>query len=90
MIAIGPRQALRESILAAERRCEEALADLKHARTSLQATIAEGTGFAARRRLRRRVREAKRSAHEALQHWQALGRAYLEGLTGSTFSRQPG
>jgi len=91
MIAIGrPRQALRESILAAERRCEEALADLKAARTSLQATIAEGTGFAARRHLRRRVREAKRSAHEALQHWQELGRAYLEGLTGTTLSPQPG
>ena len=90
MIGSGPRQALRESILAAERRCEEALADLKAARTSLQATIAEGTGFAARRRLRRRVREAKRSAREALQHWQELGRAYLEELTGPAFSAQPG
>ena len=81
---------MRESILAAERRCEEALADLKHARTSLQATIAQGTGFTARRQLRKRFREARRSAQAALEHWQELGGAYLEEMSGTIFATQPG
>jgi len=78
LIAAGPPQVLRESILAAERRCEEALADLKHARTAFQAALSDGMGVLSRRHLRKRLREARRSAHEAFEHWQALGRAYLE------------
>jgi stearoyl-CoA desaturase (delta-9 desaturase) len=90
MIGPGPTQTLRESILAAERRCEEALAELKHARTALQATLADGADFLSRRQLRRRYREAKRSAHEAFEHWRDLGRAYLEGALPTTMAPQPG
>ena len=78
MLATASPEALREHIVAAERRCEEALAELKAARTSLQTMIAEGASFVSRRELRRQLREARRSANEALRHWQALGQAYLE------------
>jgi stearoyl-CoA desaturase (delta-9 desaturase) len=78
LLATAPPEALRAHILAAERRCEAALEELKAARTGLQAMIAEGASFVARRQLRRRFREAQRAVRTALDHWQALGRAYLD------------
>ena len=74
----GTHEALRGHILVAERRCEEALAEVKKARANLQAVMAEGAGVFARRHLRRKLREANRSACAALEQWQALGAAYLE------------
>jgi len=78
LIATGTPEALRDHVVAAERRCEEALAELKAARTNLQAVISEGAGVFARRHLRRRVRETRRSVQRALSRWQFLGRAYLD------------
>jgi stearoyl-CoA desaturase (delta-9 desaturase) len=78
LIVDGPPEMLREHVVAAERRCEEALAELKAARTRLQKMTGEGTGPFARRKLRRQMREAKRSVREALNRWQSLGRAYLD------------
>ena len=74
----GTHEALRGHILVAERRCEEALAEVKKARANLQAVMAEGAGVFARRHLRRKLREANRSACAAVEQWQALGAAYLE------------
>jgi stearoyl-CoA desaturase (delta-9 desaturase) len=71
-------EALQEHFIAAEKRCEEALAELRTARTSLQAMIADGASVVSRRHLRRRLRVAKRSARQAMHQWQTLGRAYLE------------
>jgi hypothetical protein len=89
LIATGPPHVLRDSIVAAEHRCEEALADLKHARTALQSALTEGTGFLSRRHLRRSFREARRSAHEAIEHWQELGSAYLERTAVTIPSAHP-
>jgi stearoyl-CoA desaturase (delta-9 desaturase) len=72
------REALRGHVVAAEKRCEEALRDLKAARANLQATISEGAGVIGRSQVRRQLREAARSARHALDTWQALGAAYLE------------
>jgi stearoyl-CoA desaturase (delta-9 desaturase) len=80
LLASAPPEALRAHIVAAEKRCEEALQDLKTARTSLQRLVSEGASLVTRRRLRRRLREAQRAVRAALEHWQALGRAYLEQL----------
>ncbi|MGD9253777.1 MAG: fatty acid desaturase [Holophagae bacterium] len=77
------RFALHERVVAAERRCEEALHDLKAARDSLHKKISEGVGFAGRSEVRRRLREAQRTAKEALEQWQELGRAYLEAATAT-------
>lgn len=81
LIATGTPETLRDHVVAAERRCEEALTELKAARTRLQALIGEGAGVFARRHIRRQVREAKRSVHDALKRWQTLGRAYLDATT---------
>jgi stearoyl-CoA desaturase (delta-9 desaturase) len=78
LIATGAPNVLREHIVAAERTCEEALVELKTARTQLQAMVGEGTGIFARRHLRRRVREARHSLRNALSRWQSLGGAYLD------------
>ncbi len=78
LLASAPPETLRAHILAAEKRCEEALQDLKAARTSLQTLIGDGASLVTRRRLQRRFREAQRAVRAALDHWQALGRAYLE------------
>jgi stearoyl-CoA desaturase (delta-9 desaturase) len=72
------REVLRVHVVAAERRCEEALAELKAARDNLQAKISEGVGVIERSEVRRRLREATRSARRALDAWQELGAAYLE------------
>jgi stearoyl-CoA desaturase (delta-9 desaturase) len=72
------RESLREHLVAAERRCEEALSELKTARTNLQAKIAEGTGVIGRSEMRRKLRRATRSARRALETWQELGATYLE------------
>ncbi|MDH3816420.1 MAG: fatty acid desaturase, partial [Acidobacteriota bacterium] len=80
------REALREHVVAAEKRCEEALAELKIARADLQAKISEGAGVIGRSRLRRQLREATRSARHALDTWQELGAAYLEGTQVSLSS----
>jgi stearoyl-CoA desaturase (delta-9 desaturase) len=80
-------ESMREHFVAAEKRCEEALAELKTARTRLQATISDGASVVSRRHLRRQLRVAKRSAREALSQWQSLGHAYLEqALTGPAAS----
>jgi stearoyl-CoA desaturase (delta-9 desaturase) len=73
------REVLREHVVAAEKRCEEALIELKTARANLQAKISEGAGVIGRSQLRRKLREATRSARHALDTWQALGAAYLDG-----------
>ncbi len=78
LIASSPREVLRGHLVTAEKRCEEALSDLKTARNSLQAKIAEGVGVIGRSQVRRALREAKVSARRALDTWQTLGRAYLE------------
>jgi stearoyl-CoA desaturase (delta-9 desaturase) len=78
LIATGTPETLRDHVVAAEKRCEEALTELKAARTHLQALIGEGAGIFARRHIRRQVREARRSVHDALRRWQSLGRAYLD------------
>jgi stearoyl-CoA desaturase (delta-9 desaturase) len=78
LIATGTPETLRDHVVAAERRCEEALTELKAARTHLQTIIGEGTGIFGRRHIRRQVREAKRSVNDALTRWQSLGRAYLD------------
>jgi stearoyl-CoA desaturase (delta-9 desaturase) len=83
LIATSPREILREHVVAAERRCEEALRELKAARANLQATISEGAGVIGRSPLRRKLREASRSARRALRAWQELGAAYLETATVS-------
>lgn len=80
LLASAPPEALRAHILAAEKRCEEALAELKAARTSLQTVLRDGVSRTSRRQLRRQLRAAQRAAHSALEHWQSLGRAYLEQL----------
>jgi hypothetical protein len=63
-------------VVAAERRCEEALAELKAARDNLQAKISEGVGVIERSEVRRRLREATRSARRALDAWQELNSAW--------------
>ncbi len=78
LIATGTPETLRDHVVAAERRCEEALNELKAARTRLQTMIGEGTGIFGRRHIRRQVREARRSVNGALTRWQSLGRAYLD------------
>jgi hypothetical protein len=78
LLASAPPEALRAHILAAEKRCEEALAELKAARTSLQTVLRDGVSRASRRQFRRQLRVAQRAARNALEHWQILGRAYLE------------
>ena len=83
LIASSPREVLREHVVAAEKRCEEALGELKTARDNLQAKIAEGVGVIGRSRMRRNLREASRSARRALDQWQALGAAYLEAATAT-------
>jgi stearoyl-CoA desaturase (delta-9 desaturase) len=75
------REALRLHVIAAEKRCEEALNELKATRTHLQARISEGVGVFERSPVRRRLRQATRSARHALDTWQALGAAYLESAT---------
>ena len=72
------REVLRVHVVAAEKRCEEALNELKTARANLQTKISEGAGMIGRSRLRRKLREATRSARHALDQWQELGAAYLE------------
>jgi stearoyl-CoA desaturase (delta-9 desaturase) len=72
------RETLREHVVAAEKRCEEALDELKAARANLQAKISEGVGVIGRSQLRRKLRKATRSARNALNAWQHLGAAYLE------------
>ncbi len=73
------REVLRGHVVVAEKRCEDALNELKAARTQLQTKISEGAGVFGRSRLRRQLREATRSARHALDTWQELGAAYLEG-----------
>jgi stearoyl-CoA desaturase (delta-9 desaturase) len=77
------REALREHLVAAEEACEEALAELKTARANLQAKIADGVGVIERSPVRRKVREARRSAQRAINAWQELGAAYLESATST-------
>jgi stearoyl-CoA desaturase (delta-9 desaturase) len=72
---------LREHVVAAEKRCEQALQDLEAARVSLHAKISEGAGVIGRSQVRRNLRQARRAAQHALQHWQELGAAYLETAT---------
>jgi stearoyl-CoA desaturase (delta-9 desaturase) len=86
LIASSPREVLREHVVAAEKRCEEALGELKIARDNLQAKIAEGVGVIGRSQMRRNLREASRSARRALDHWQALGAAYIEAAQVSLSS----
>ena len=83
LIASSPRELLREHLVAAEKRCEEALTNLKTARDNLQAKITEGVGVIGRTQVRRALREAKVSARRALDTWQTLGRAYLEAAASS-------
>jgi stearoyl-CoA desaturase (delta-9 desaturase) len=71
-------EVLRGHIVAAEKACEDALAELKAARDNLQAGISEGAGVIGRIQVRRKLREATRSARRALDTWQELGAAYLE------------
>jgi hypothetical protein len=86
LIATGTPEALRDHVVAAEKRCEEALNELKAARTHLQSMVGEGAGVFARRHLRRQVREAKRSVRDALSRWQSLGRAYLDATMSQPLS----
>ena len=72
------REVLRGHIVAAEKRCEEALAELKAARSNLQSKIAEGVGVIERSAVRRNLRKATRSARRSLDAWQELGATYLE------------
>jgi hypothetical protein len=81
LIETSPREVLREHIVAAEQACEHALAELRAARDTLQATISEGAGVIGRSRVRRKLRAASRSARGALRAWQELGAAYLESST---------
>ena len=83
LIASSPREVLRGHLVAAEKRCEEALSDLKTARDNLQAKITEGVGVIGRSQVRRALREAKVSARRALDTWQTIGRAYLEAAAAS-------
>jgi stearoyl-CoA desaturase (delta-9 desaturase) len=69
---------LRGHIVAAEKACEDALAELKAARANLQAKISEGVGVIGRIQVRRKLREATRSARRSLDAWQELGATYLE------------
>jgi stearoyl-CoA desaturase (delta-9 desaturase) len=77
------RLALQEKLVTAEHRCEEALQELQAARATLQTKISDGVGVFERSPLRRRLREAQRSAREALDHWQELGRAYIEAASAT-------
>jgi stearoyl-CoA desaturase (delta-9 desaturase) len=72
------REVLRGHIVAAEKACEDALAELKAARDNLQAKISEGAGVIGRSQVRRQLRRASRSARRELEAWQELGAAYLE------------
>ena len=85
------RHALREHLVAAERRCEEALHELSTARAHLQQKISEGVGILERSPVRRRLREAGRRARHALDAWQELGAAYLEtaGITQAMAVGEP-
>jgi stearoyl-CoA desaturase (delta-9 desaturase) len=78
LAAASPREVLREHVVAAEKHCEHALAELKAARDNLQAKIAEEVGLIAHIQVRRKLRAATRSARRALAAWQKLGTAYLE------------
>jgi stearoyl-CoA desaturase (delta-9 desaturase) len=77
------REVLRGHIVAAEKACEEALAELKNARATLQAKISEGAGIIERSPVRKNLREARRSARRALAQWQELGAAYIESATAT-------
>ena len=83
LITSSPHEVLRGHLVAAEKRCEEALSDLKTARDNLQTKIAEGVGVIGRIQVRRKLREASRSARRAIDTWQTLGRAYLEAAASS-------
>ena len=83
------RDTLHEHLMAAEKRCEEALAEVKKTRAELQALVADGAGVISRRHLRRKLRQANRSAHAALEQWQEIGRAYLEAATNPQTAAQP-
>ncbi len=78
--------ALREHVVAAEKRCEQALQDLEAARVSLHAKISEGASIVGRSQVRRNLREARRAAHRALRQWESLGAAYLETATSPVSS----
>jgi stearoyl-CoA desaturase (delta-9 desaturase) len=72
------RLALAERLVAAEKRCEEALAELAQVRASLQKTMAEGRPTeVARRALRRHLRRTTRATRLAVKHWRSLGDAYI-------------
>jgi stearoyl-CoA desaturase (delta-9 desaturase) len=90
LIPDATHRALREHLVAAEQRCEVALAEVKRNRAELQAMVADGAGVLSRRHLRRRLRQANRSARAAVDHWQELGRAYLEAVSASSLTAQPG
>jgi stearoyl-CoA desaturase (delta-9 desaturase) len=84
------RDTLHEHLMAAEVRCEEALSEVKRTRAELQAMVSDGAGVFSRRHLRRKLRQANRSARAALDQWQEIGRAYIEAASSPLATAQPG
>ncbi len=72
---------LAERLLAAERACEEALAELASVREHWQRSVADARRMVDGRAVRRRLRRARRGAEEALREWRRLGEAYLAACT---------
>ena len=79
------REVLRVHVVAAEKRCEEALNELKAARANLQSKISEGAGVIGRSRVAAPAsRSEPLSPKRTRYRWQELGAAYLEGATRTT------
>jgi stearoyl-CoA desaturase (delta-9 desaturase) len=70
--------ALAQRLVAAERLCEEMLAELAEVRATLQKSMADGRPtLVARRALRRHQRRTTRAARAAVKRWRSLGDAYV-------------
>lgn len=76
------RSVLQRRFIAAERRCEEALAELRTLRERAQARLRAGRPrLQEARALRRRLTGATREAQRGLREWRLAGRAYLAFLS---------
>jgi stearoyl-CoA desaturase (delta-9 desaturase) len=77
------RASLTAQIVAAQRQCEETLAELKAVNARWQAALRAGTRFRPEARtLHHRLCDVRRSARSSLRTWQQLAGAYLEGRSG--------
>jgi stearoyl-CoA desaturase (delta-9 desaturase) len=71
------RVALAERLLAAEAACDEALAELTRVRQGFQSAVSADARRRSVRKLKRQLRDARKSAEAALDQWRELGEAYV-------------